>query len=103
MSKHAAPTTTLTPKERHPWRSEPVGNPAETAAGREPPSLSRTEPLSPDTRSRPRSLLLAGEVVELGADRPLGGRPQRPVDVGVDHGHDLGRRRRAGGEGTPDL
>ena len=43
------------------------------------------------------------QVVELGADRPLGGRPDRPVDIGIDHGHDLGGRRRARGEGRPDL
>ena len=33
----------------------------------------------------------AAEVVELGAHRPFGGRPQRPVDVGVDQLDDLPR------------
>ena len=48
-------------------------------------------------------MLGASEVVELGADRLLGGRPQRPVDVGVDHRDDLGGRPRPRCQRRPDL
>ena len=46
---------------------------------------------------------MVGEVVELGEDGELGGRPQRLVDVGVDPADDLGRRRRAGRDGRAHL
>jgi len=53
-------------------------------------------------RKRAR-LVLAGQVVELGPDRPLGGGPDGRVDVGVDHRDDLGGRLRTGRQRRPDL
>jgi CRP/FNR family transcriptional regulator, cyclic AMP receptor protein len=50
-----------------------------------------------------RQLAPVGQVGELRADGDLGERPQRPVHVGVDPGHDLGSGPVPGGEGGPDL
>jgi CRP/FNR family transcriptional regulator len=50
-----------------------------------------------------RQLAEGVQVGELGADRDLGERPQRPVHVGVDRGHDLLGRAVAHGQSGPDL
>ena len=43
------------------------------------------------------------QIVQLGADRPLGRPPERAVDVGVDRRHHLGGRVGAGRDRRPDL
>ena len=62
------------------------------------PSACRTQGTPAGPRERASSgALIACEVVQLGAHRELGGRPQRRVDVGVDPAHDgrrVARRRR---------
>ena len=69
-------------------------------ADRRPRAAAQARPLSDATAgSSPR----LGQVVQLGPDRQLGRRPERPVDVGVDPGHDLGGRRAPGGQRRPDL
>ena len=88
------------PAAGRPGRGDPrprAPDPPRRLTASSPASAAARPPLGRALEAGRGQLRLGGQVVELGPHRELGGRPQGLVDVGIDHPHHLGRRRRARG------